>query len=325
MAKMEISPVALFVFNRPHLTLKVYEQIRAARPKRFLVVADGPRVKHRDDAELCRATRKIVSSPDWPCELLTNFADKNLGCKGRMSSGLDWVFQQCTEAIILEDDCVPCASFFSFCTDMLDRYREDTRIMHVSGDNYQRDIQRCSASYLFSRYTLSWGWATWKRAWRHYDVNVSMWPKAYRERWLQSILDDPTEIQHWEATFDSLYRGQIDTWDYQWLFTCWWYGGLSILPGQNLVTNIGMGADATHFREEGHSTLGVPTRELGGYVHAPTVIRDEKTDRFIFEEHIAPRQAATAKGLGEMFRNRLALRSRIRRLLPRSLRYFTAS
>jgi hypothetical protein len=317
----EIStPVALFIFNRPQLTARVYERIRAARPERLLVIADGPRRTRSEESELCRAAREIASSPDWPCELLTNFADENLGCRRRVSSGIDWVFQHCTEAIILEDDCLPCPSFFRFCSMTLDRYGDDDQIMHVSGNNFQEGRQRGDGCYFFSRYPLSWGWATWRRAWRHYDVNVSSWPKAYRERWLESLLDDPEEIQHWEATFDRLYRGQIDTWDYQWLFTCWWHGGLSVLPNQNLVTNIGMGADATHFRE-GHSTLGVPTQELDNFVHPTKIARDEEADYFMFHQHIVPRNPPKAENWLEAIKSKVALRTRIRQVVPRTLRY----
>src|ERR1700750_1760932 len=117
MNNIEIAPVALFIFNRPRLTAKVYERIRAVRPRKFLVIADGPRSSRSGEDKLCQETREIVASPDWPCELITNFASKNLGCKRRVSSGLDWLFQQCPEAIILEDDCLPSLSFFKFCSE----------------------------------------------------------------------------------------------------------------------------------------------------------------------------------------------------------------
>lgn len=319
MTNVEVAPIALFIFNRPHLTAQVYERIRAARPKRFLVVADGPRATRPDDVELCKATRAVVSSPDWPCEFLTNFSEKNLGCRGRMSSGLDWAFQQCSEAVILEDDCLPGASFFNFCSEMLRHYRDDDRVVHVSGDNYQDGRRRGDASYFFSRYPLSWGWASWRRAWRHYDVKVLKWPAAYRERWLESCLDNPKEICHWEAIFDSLYRGQIDTWDYQWVFACWRQRGLSVHPNQNLVSNIGVGPDATHFTED-HSTVGIPIQELNECVHPPEVIRDEEADRFTFEQHIAGKPSLNGNFLLRMKRN-LALRARAKRMLPRSWRY----
>jgi hypothetical protein len=315
-----VAPVALFIFNRPQLTAKLYERVRAARPRRLLVVADGPRGSRPADGPLCLATRQIVSAPDWPCELLTNFADENLGCGQRMSSGLDWVFQQCSEAIILEDDCIPCASFFTFCSEMLNRYRDDPRIMHVSGDNYQDGKTRGRGSYFFSRYTLSWGWATWRRAWRHYDLKVSAWPTAYRERWLESILEDPKEVRHWEDVFDRLYRGRIDTWDYQWLFTCWRQNGLSIHPNRNLVTNIGVGPDATHFKE-GNSTLGLATHDLDELIHPDSIVRDEEADRLTFNEHIAPKPAPIDASWLRRAKQRLALRARAKRLVPRLLRY----
>jgi len=308
-----MAPVALFIFNRPALTARVLERIRAAKPARLLVVADGPRADRPDDTRRCEAARMVLKSLDWPCDVLTNFAEANLGCRRRFSSGLDWVFSHCSEVIVLEDDCLPCSSFFTFCAEMLERYRDDTRIMHVSGDNYQNGIHRGAASYFFSRYSLSWGWASWRRAWRHYDVNLSSWPLALKERWLESILDDSIEIDYWTDIFDRLYREEIDTWDYQWLFACWCQSGLTIQPNENLVSNIGVGPDATHFKEK-HSTIGIPTRELGKLVHPLEVIRNRKADCFTFREHVLGNQM---RGKGAWFRRArkgLALRTRMNSL-----------
>jgi hypothetical protein len=310
MDSVERAPIALFLFNRPHLTSQVYERVRAVRPSRLLVVADGPRASRPEDRTLCEAARKIVSSPDWPCELLTNFAEENLGNRGRLSSGLNWVFDQCPEAIILEDDCLPCPSFFSFCSQMLSRYREDNRIMHVSGQNLQGGMRRGNGSYFFSRYSLSWGWASWRRAWQYYDVGLSAWPIARQEGWLASILDDPLEIEYWTGIFDKTYGGLINTWDYQWLFTCWCQNGLSIQPNENLVSNIGVGPDATNFKE-GHRTLGIPTRELSECVHSTAIFQHREADRFTFKEYIASPKIPWLQKM----RSRLALRTRLKRLL----------
>jgi len=304
-----MTPIALFVFNRPHLTTQVYERVRAARPSRLLVVADAPRANRPDDVQLCDATRKIVTSPDWPCELLTNFAEENLGARRRISSGLDWVFDLCPEAIILEDDCVPCPSFFSFCSNMLSCYREDTRIMHITGNNFQGGRRRGNGSYFFSRYAHTWGWASWRRAWRYFDVNMKAWPIARQERWLASVMDDPVEIKYWTGILEQAYRGLIEVWDYQWMFTCWSQSGLSIQPNENLVTNIGVGPDALHFKQ-GHSTIGIPTRELGKCVHPSVMMADREADRFTFRKHILRKQS----WFREM-RNTLALRTRMTRLL----------
>ena len=304
-----MTPVALFVFNRPDLTAQVYERVRAARPNRLLVVADGPRPNRPTDFQLCEATRKIVSSPDWPCELLTNFAGENMGCRRRVSSGLDWVFDQCPEAIILEDDCIPCPSFFTFCSNMLSYYREDTRIMHITGSNFQGGRRRGNGSYFFSRYAHTWGWASWRRAWRYYDFNLRSWPIAKEESWLASVLDDSLEIEYWTRIFDDVYRGLRNVWDYQWMFACWSQSALSVQPNENLVSNIGVGPDAVHFHR-GHSTIGISTRELGECVHPMAMIRDKVADRFTFREHIVIKQSWLQK-----MRNTVALRTRMKRLL----------
>jgi hypothetical protein len=307
---MEIAPVVFFVFNRPHLTAQSFDLIRKAKPRRLFVVADGPRVGHPEDPELCHNTRSIVCSPDWKCELQTNFTEENLGNGQRMSSGLDWVFRQCEEAIVLEDDCMPSLSFFTFCTTLLRYYRDDERVMHISGDNYQDGIRRGLGSYFFSRYTLSWGWASWARAWQHYDFNICAWPGAREEKWLNSFLDDRLEIKYWTMIFDRLYRRLIDTWDYQWLFTCWRHSGLSIHPNVNMVSNIGAGPDATHIKEM-HNTIGIPIGELLELLHPGKVERDRKADQFTFRKHIAPPRPP----LLQRIRDKMALRTRFKSLL----------
>jgi hypothetical protein len=304
-----MTPVALFVFNRPQLTAQVFERVRVARPSRLLVVADGPRPARPEDIPLCEATRKIVTAPDWPCELLTNFAAENLGARRRISSGLDWVFDLCPEAIILEDDCVPCPSFFSFCSSMLSYYREDTRIMHITGNNFQGGRRRGNGSYFFSRNAHTWGWAGWRRAWRYYDVNLKAWPIAKQESWLASVMDDPLEIKYFTWILDQTYRGLIEAWDYQWMFACWSQRGLSVQPNENLVSNVGVGPDALHFKQ-GHSTIGIPTRELGECVHPTAMIPDREADLFTFRNHIVSKESWLRK-----MRNMIALRTRMKRLV----------
>jgi hypothetical protein len=315
------TPVALFVFNRPQLTAQVYARIREAKPQKLLVVADGPRRHRPGEDRLCEQTRALVTSPDWPCEVVTNFSELNLGCRRRLSSGLNWVFEREDRAIVLEDDCLPSPSFFTFCDELLDYYSNDERVMHISGDNWQDGQLRGDCSYYFSRYTLSWGWASWRRAWKHFDVDMLQWPAAYRERWMQSIIEGTAEATFWESVFDKLYRRQMDTWDYQWLFACWRGGGLAIHPNQNLVTNIGAGPDALHFKDAG-STIGLPTKELGPLTHPTAVGRDDLADRYVFDKHINVRtpQPPPASLFGALQR-RIMLRTRLRALTPRFLRY----
>ncbi len=176
------TPVALVVFNRPDVTRLVVEAVRQAKPPILLVVADGPR--RPDEVARCDEVRAIVlDAVDWECDVRTNFADANLGCRRRVSSGLDWVFDEVPEAIVLEDDCLPVPSFFTYCDALLDRYRDDERVMHIGGMQLS-PTGRCSASYRFSRFTHVWGWATWRRAWQHYDVAMGGWPEFAEARGL---------------------------------------------------------------------------------------------------------------------------------------------
>jgi hypothetical protein len=241
------SPVLFLIFNRPEPTRRVFEALRTARPPRLYVAADGPRSNRPGEAARCAATREVIEMIDWPCEVKTLLRDHNLGCKQAVSQGIDWFFAHEELGIIIEDDVLPDPTFFPYCDELLDRYRDVEQIGMISGDNFQFGRTHGEASYYFSRYMHIWAWATWRRAWRHYDRDISAWPEFKRSGGLQRVLGHrPTEIGYWRRIFDALHAGKIDTWDYQLNFTMWAHGMLSILPQWNLVTNIGFGADATH-------------------------------------------------------------------------------
>ncbi len=281
------TPVALFIFNRPRQTQQVFAEIRKQTPRRLLVVADGPRSS--DEVDRCLATRSVIEQIDWECDLLTNYSESNLGCKRRIASGLDWVFQQCEDAIVLEDDCVPDASFFRYCSELLDFYRHDTRVMMISGDNYNPGIKRVSNSYYFSRYMHICGWASWRRAWQHYDVEMEHWPQLRDTDWLQTLLHDKQCADYFRGIFDAVHNGEVDTWDAQWLFTCWSQNGLSIQPNTNLITNIGYGIDAAHTKDPDHHLANLPTENIMFPLEHPRLmIRDELADRTWFERIVPP-------------------------------------
>ncbi|MBD2148128.1 glycosyltransferase family 2 protein [Sphaerospermopsis sp. FACHB-1194] len=238
------TPVIFLIFRRPDLTAQVFEQIRAAKPAKLLVVADGPR--NAQEAPLCEQARKVTEQIDWECEVLRNYSDINLGCRDRVYSGLTWAFTQVEEAIILEDDCLPDLTFFQFCEDMLVRYREDTRVMSIAGTNIQGNLS-LDFSYFFSRFALMWGWATWRRAWKLYDHRMLDWPSLRKTKWLYSVGVGKEIFQwRWNTIFDRVYSGEINSWAYRWIYTCWREHGLTIIPSINLVKNIGYGNDATH-------------------------------------------------------------------------------
>lgn len=244
------TPVAFIIFNRPDTTKRVFAEIAKARLPKLLVIADGPRTDHPDDAEKCAAARAIIDGVDWDCDVLKNYSDVNLGCKRRVSSGLDWVFDIVEEAMILEDDCLPHPTFFRFCEEMLEKYRNDERIAMISGDNFQFGRKRTEYSYYFSRYAHVWGWASWRRAWVNYDVDMKLWPEIRDDGWLWDLLGDKKNVGYWRKIFENVYQGKIDTWDYQLTFSCWIQNALTVLPNVNLVSNIGFGSEALHTKVE---------------------------------------------------------------------------
>lgn len=276
------TPVAFLIFNRTDTTERVFAEIAKARPRKLLVVGDGPRANRSGEAEKVAATRAIIKRVDWDCEVLTNFSTLNLGCKRRVSSGIDWVFEQVEEAIILEDDCLPDPTFFRFCQEMLERYRQDQRIGMISGDNFQFGRRRNGDSYYFSKYVHVWGWATWRDRWAGcYDLTMARWPRIRDEGWLVDMAGNRQEAAFWQEIFERVYHGEIDTWDYQWVFANWVGNRMSIMPAVNLVSNIGFcRQDATH--TTGDSIQANMARETIDFplTHPLGFIRNMQADEF---------------------------------------------
>lgn len=289
MSEFKLStPVALLIFNRPDTTQRVFDEIAKAKPPKLLVVADGPRSNRPGEADQCAQARAIIQKVDWDCEVLTHFADTNMGCKMRVSSGIDWIFEQVEEAIILEDDCLPEQSFFRFCEEMLTRYRHHDRVGMVSGGNLQFGRTRGTGSYYFSRYTHIWGWATWRRAWQRYDREMRLWPAFKEQGWLETFFNKRGEQAYWRNSFDAVHDGSLDTWDCQWTFTALINNMLQVVPNVNLISNIGFGPGATHTHEIGiHANMPTQAMEFP-LVHPDFVLPDPYGDQFISDDQIAP-------------------------------------
>lgn len=271
------SAVLLCIFNRPELTRRVFERIAAATPGRLLIVGDAARANRPGEQTLVDRCRSIVDEVDWDCDVMTNFAEVNLGCKRRIASGITWAFEHVPELIILEDDCLPDPTFFRFCDQLLTRYRHQPQIAMISGNNFQ-PTSRTDASYYFSHWPHIWGWATWKRSWQHFDADVSDWPEKKNEDFFKDIFPLTADRRHWEQVMDNQHAGRIDTWDFPWAYACWKTGGLSVLPDQNLVTNIGFGDDATHTTDPQSRLAELPTRPIKEIVHPDFIRRNIVAD-----------------------------------------------
>lgn len=263
----------------------MFEAIRQARPSRLFLIADGPR--NDEERVLCEQARAIVEGVDWPCEVMKNYAESNLGLRRRLASGLSWVFEQAEEAIILEDDCLPHPTFFRFCAELLERYRDEPRVMHIGGNYYVRRPSSMESFY-FTRFPHVWGWATWRRAWQYYDEPLDHWtdPKV-RSKFLRAI---PThaERRFWTGTLDAVQQGHINTWDYQWTFSVILNDGLCINPTRNLVRNLGFGADASHTLNKDDPLAQLVAQEMTFPLIAPKEMKsDAKADRQVVHLHFS--------------------------------------
>ncbi|MDL1966955.1 MAG: glycosyltransferase family 2 protein [Deltaproteobacteria bacterium] len=242
-----LKTVVLFlIFNRSDTTKQVFEAIRQAKPPRLYVAADGQRVDKPGEAEKCEEVRRIATQVDWDCEVKTLFRDKNLGCKYAVSGAIDWFFENEEEGIILEDDCLPSQSFFWFCEELLERYLGDERVMQICGSNFLNGWLRNDDSYYFSQYGPVWGWASWRRAWIYYDVDMKLWPEVKEKKIFLDFCDGKSEMSYRLNLYDKVFAGEIDTWDYQWGFAKIINHGLSVTPNANLISNIGFREDGTH-------------------------------------------------------------------------------
>ena len=281
------TPVVFLVFKRPELTAQVFARIREARPPRLFIVADGPRWDHPGEAEKCRQVRTLIEQGvDWPCEMVRDYAETNMGCARRVSSGITRVFEQVEEAIVLEDDCLPESTFFQFCAELLERYRSDERIAQIAGCSFRSVPPAGGESYFFSRYPHCWGWATWRRAWRHYDHAMKAWAVPEQQLKLLGGLEQPAERKYWRHAFSGVMSGKIDSWAYRWTLALWQQSCLSISPYRNLVANIGFDASATNTRDFNRladlpvSAMPFPLVHPGSFT--PDSEADERTSRRVF-------------------------------------------
>lgn len=234
-------PIVLIVFNRPEKALRMFRSIARVKPTRLFVIADGPRRYNEDDIEKCAATRAIFDNIDWDCKLTKNYSKVNLGCGIRISTGITWVFEQVDRAIIIEDDCLPHPTFFRFCEELLEKYESDERIMHIAGRKACAKLPETNYDYYFSHELNCWGWATWARAWKHFDMGIRTWSRLRNTPWLQEFIGHRKMVHFVNDLFDRAYasRRQPTYWGPQWTYSVWSQNGLSIRPTINLVKYLG--------------------------------------------------------------------------------------
>ena len=284
------SAVLLLVFNRPEITEVLIDILSQARPQRLYIACDGPRVHSETDSVRVEQVRSVVARLPWRCQVFRNYRETNLGSRHAVTTAIDWFFENESSGIILEDDCHPSSDFFDFCDEMLEKYADSPNVSMISGNAFVS--ASADASYHFSAYSNIWGWATWRRAWRDFDVDMSFWPEWENSRDWKLLMQNKVELNHWSEIFSKVHAQHpemIDVWDYSWTATNMWRGKLSVAPNVNLVSNVGFGPDATHTRSEYRGLKSFPTGQIFPIVHPEGIVRDEVRDALHFDRVIRSR------------------------------------
>jgi hypothetical protein len=274
------TPILFIIFNRIDTAQQVFNTIRQQKPKYLYVAADGPRKNVPGELEKCRQTREIIQQVDWDCELKTLFRDENLGCGKSVSSSITWFFEQVEQGIILEDDCLPHPDFFLYCQELLEKYKDNEQIMFIGGSNFQGGIKRGNASFYFSAFNHVWGWASWKTSWKKYRFDLSTISQQQYEEAIRHYFSDVSIIRHWKHILKLSKKLSLDTWDYQYAFSIWLNKGLSIIPNENLVSNIGFKKDSLHTSKVIDGLANVPTLPILPLKYPDSIEQNKEADRY---------------------------------------------
>jgi len=296
---MKIAPVVIIVFNRPETTARVFERIREVKPEKLYIIADAPRQNNDNDVKNCAKVLEIVSNVDWECEVKQNIASNNLGVGPRPFSGIDWVFNIEDRAIILEDDCVPATSFFSYCTELLEKYIDDPRIMHIAGSQYFEDFTTNDDSYFFSKYSNISGWATWRRAWKLYDFKLLNYAKVKQNCYFDYGFSK-REAFFWKGKFDSARDENYRIWDYQWQYTVFTNAGLCVFPKRNLISNIDPFGATPNARW--WIFFKKTDNEFRITQHPKSFIINKVYDDYIFDNHFYRKRSISQKIVGKLIK-----------------------
>jgi hypothetical protein len=282
------APVLLITFNRPDDARKVFNKIREAKVKRLYVFNDAPRAGNNEDQNARIAIKNLLKEVDWDCNLYVNFQEKNLGCGTGPATALTWAFEKEDRLIILEDDCVPSPPFFKFCNHCLDMYKDDTRVWMVSGRSHQQFTRFfADFDYIFSHYGHGGGWATWKRCWNYFDIEMKEFPEFIKNGGYENVFYSKKEGRLYNEKYTKLFADKClktHAWDFQFGFSIISHGGLSIIPAKNLIENIGyMG---THSSKK-NSYHELKANEDFSIAREPMfVLANREYDLHHFEHHI---------------------------------------
>lgn len=284
------APVLLIGFNRPDTLTEVFNRVKCAKPVKLYIAIDGSRPqKGEKENTLVMQCRNIANQVNWPCEVHTCFRTKNLGCGYGPAEAITWAFENEDRLIVLEDDCVPSQSFFRFCDELLERYKDDERVEIIAGRSHHSGTKFFeNQDYIFTHYAHTWGWATWKRCWEHFDIKMTDFPEFKKVGGANNVLFSKDEAAHFNKWFESIYNNIeqecTHSWDAQWVYARLKSGALGIVPAKNLIQNIGN--FGTH--SSGHqATFDLQAEELPDELRHPLyVLPNKEYENMHFHNHI---------------------------------------
>jgi hypothetical protein len=275
-------PILFIIYKNPEVTKIVFQKIREIKPSILFISADGAKSTMKDDIAEITETREVTEFIDWDCKVYRRYSDKNLGCKLGVSNAISWFFEHVEQGIILEYDCLPSNDFFIFCEYLLEKYKSDTRITSITGNNFDNVVSKDSflttmpieSSYYYSSLAKIWGWATWRRAWNNFDITLSKFKDFSNQNIIASLLRNRKNQKYWIHKIQQVYdEKNTTTWGFIWVFTHFMNESLCITPSVNLVSNIGFSEEGTHAINAGHTLSNLPVVKMGVPIVSPKEIQ----------------------------------------------------
>ncbi|MDL2308667.1 hypothetical protein LJC53_03675 [Bacteroidales bacterium OttesenSCG-928-C03] len=270
-------PILLVLYNKVEDTHNLFQVLKQLKPAKLYVAGDGAVHGDRIDYVNCIRSRAVIM-PEWACEKKEFFKEEHLGKSEMITQAITWFFKNEPEGIILFDDTIPNMDFFYYCKELLGKYREDKRIVHINGSNLQRKNAKNDGSYYFSAYPLSWGFATWADRWKGFDLQMTLLEGENINKMMSGYISSPKEKLYWLRRYNILRRHKLDIWEYQYIFYKWYQKGLSITPSCNLVTNVGLKNRKRKIRK-----LMRETKSIMPLSHPKEVVQSKGADQYAFK------------------------------------------
>ena len=284
------TPVVLICFNRPILTKKVFKQIKKKiikkkkkkKPSKLFIIMDGPRHKYSEDLKNIKKVKKIFREINWKCKVYKDYAKENLGLKRRVVTGLNWVFKKVDKAIILEDDCYPTDNFFTFCESMLNFYKDNKKVLAITGNNFQT-APIDNKSYYFSKYSHIWGWATWRSTWDLFNDEEKYIRKFLNSKKFKRINKIVDEQNYWKSMYYQIKRGSLKSWAFYFLINIWKKDGLTVTPNKNLIINLGINNISSSNKNDPNLKINLSKTDIKFPLTHPKIIKvNETADNKVF-------------------------------------------